>query len=229
MSNYEYPTQNRYNDPFFQRNITHNTVYKQKYLSNVSNYMTKMIGDNLVLSGLIATPTFVPGTGIVNLAFTSGNVIHDGTLIQLTASINLDCNVAGIGDTPTAGNRLAVFTSFQYVETPDADTQTALVLSLYYIDALGNPIIFAGVPAFDATKNKIMVAAFNFIKLGALVVSVSEIPPNMSGEEPAYITVSGVNYYIRGTNTANINIYDLYKAAYDNFLAEFLFQDNSRL
>jgi len=227
MGQFAYPSQNRYNDPYQQRNSSPGTTYKQKYLSRASNDITKMIGDNLLLKGLDVTPTFASST--INLAFTPGILIHDSTLIQITTTSTLTCDVAALGDTPVTGSHLGVFTDFQYVESPDVDLQTPLALSVYYVNSSGTPTAFSGSPTFSATRNKLLIAALDFTKSGSNVIACSEMATVLTADQPPYLTVSGVNYYVRGPVSTNVNFWDIYSTLIHSFLSEFLFQDNSRV
>ena len=220
---FAYPTQNRYNDSYQQRVTTYGSAYNKKYLSKASNDILKMFGDNVVIKGLAVTPTFLGST--INLIFTPGLVIHDSTVVQLTASSTLTCDVAAMTDS-NAGSHLAVFTDFQYLETPDADSQTALKLSVYHVNASGIPSVFSGSPAFSAARNKVMVTSLDFIKSGSNVISCSETPAVLSGDNPPYLLVSGTNYYMRGSVNSNINFWDIYQALVGSFLAEFAFHDS---
>jgi len=52
MAQFYYPSQNRYNDPYQQRVATLGSAFREKYLSKASNDITKMFGDNILVSGL---------------------------------------------------------------------------------------------------------------------------------------------------------------------------------
>lgn len=224
MTQYAYPTQNRYSDPYQQRVTTPGSVYKQKYISRAYNNILKTIADNVVVCGLQVTPSYLGA--VITIALTSGIVIHDSTLINLSTTNTITADVTLVSDS-TAGSHLALFTDFLYEETPDLDAQTTLKLSMYHVDSVGVATPFYGAPTFSATRNKILVSAFDFTKSGANVVSCSEIPSALAGVEPPYLTISGTNYYLRGLTSSNINFLGIYNTYYSSFLAEFLFHDNN--
>lgn len=223
---FAYPTQNRFNDAYQQRGTNYGSIYNSKYLSRASNDILKMFGDNVAVNGLLVTPTFLGS--VITLTFTAGIVIHDSTVINLSAANTLTCDVAALGDTPVAGCHLAVFTSFQYIETPDLDAQTQLSLTVYHVNSGGTVVTaFSGSPAFDATKNKIMVSALTFTKSGANVVACAELPSVLTADQPPYLVLSGTNYYMRGFCISNIYSWTLLKSLYDRFLGEFAFHDTT--
>jgi len=223
---FAYPTQNRYNDPYQQRGTSYGSIYNSKYLSRASNDILKMFGDNVVVNGLLVTPTFLGS--VITLTFTAGIVIHDSTVINLSLPNTLTCDVAALGDTPGADCHLVVFTDFQYIETPDLDAQTALSLTVYHANSGGGIVTaFPGSGAFNATRNKIMVSALSFTKSGANVVACEEIPSVLAANQPPYLPVLGTNYYMRGVTNTNINFLDIYNNYVGAFLAEFAFHDNN--
>lgn len=226
MAQFYYPSQNRYNDPYQQRVATLGSAFREKYLSKASNDITKMFGDNILVSGLDVTPSFLGS--VITLNFTPGILIHDSTAIAITGTSTLDCNVSALADTTSNGAHLGVFTDFQYCEPADPITQTPLKLTVYHVSAAGVPTAFAGSPAFSATRNKLLVAIIDFTKSGVNVTACSEHPTVLVADQAPYLTVSGVNYYLRGMTSTNINFYEIYNDLIGAFLAEFLFQDNSR-
>jgi len=226
MAQFYYPIQNRYNDPYQQRITAAASSYKEKYLSKVSNDITKMIGDNILISGLNVTPSYLGST--ITLQFTPGILIHDSTVIAITGTSTLDCDVSALPDTPTGGACLAVFTNFQYIESGDPEVQTPLKLTVYHVNSSGTPTAFSGSPAFSATKNKLLIAIINFTKSGSNVIACSERPTILLADQAPYLTVSGVHYYVRGMTSSNLNFYTIYTNLVGAFFAEFLFQDNSR-
>lgn len=222
---FAYPTQNRFNDAYQQRGTNYGSIYNSKYLSRASNDILKMFGDNIAVNGLLVTPTFLGS--VITLTFTAGIVIHDSTVINLSLTNTLTCDVAALGDTPGADCHLAVFTSFQYIETPDLDAQTALTMSVYHVNTGGGIVTaFSGSPAFDATKNKIMVSALTFTKSGANVIACAELPSVLVANRVPYLTVLGTNYYMRGADISNINSWNYLEFLYSRFLSEFSFHDN---
>jgi hypothetical protein len=226
MAQFYYPSQNRYNDPYQQRVATLGSAFREKYLSRASNDITKMFGDNILISGLDVTPSFLGS--VITLQFTPGILIHDSTAIAITATSTLDCNVSALADTPVGNAHLGVFTDFQYFESGDPVTQTPLKLTVYHVNSTGTPTAFAGSPAFSANRNKLLIAIINFTKSGANVAACSEAPVVLVADQAPYLTVSGVNYYLRGMTSSNINFYEIYNDLVGAFLAEFLFQDHSR-
>jgi hypothetical protein len=226
MAQFYYPSQNRYNDPYQQRVTTLGSLFREKYLSRASNDITKMFGDNILISGLDVTPSFLGS--VITLQFTPGILIHDSTAIAITATSTLDCNVSALADTPVGNAHLGVFTDFQYFESGDPVTQTPLKLTVYHVNSTGTPTAFAGSPAFSANRNKLLIAIINFTKSGANVAACSEAPVVLVADQAPYLTVSGVNYYLRGMTSSNINFYEIYNDLVGAFLAEFLFQDHSR-
>lgn len=308
MPQFAFPTQYRYNDPYHQRITDYGSTLKPKYISRMSNDITKMFGDNILLKGLAATPTFLGST--ISIALTAGILIHDSTLIQTTTTNTIDCDVSGVGytDTPTTGSRLAVFTNFQYIEPPGAvsggtgtfassdsvvcsnstvynaiptgskiynstndtsayaveviaktitggptytlqlasayagttgagktisgelNTQTEMKLSVYHVTSAGVPTAFGADPAFDATKNKLLLTILDFTKSGANVTAVLETPVSLSMVGPVpYITVSGTTYYKGGFTESNVSMWDFIQTLYANFIHEFIFHDQTRL
>ena len=226
MAQFAYPSQNRYNDPYQQRVTTPGSLFREKYISRASNDITKMFGDNIIISGLDVTPSFLGS--VITLQFTPGILIHDSTAIAITTTSTLDCNVSALADTPVGNAHLGVFTDFQYYESGDPITQTPLKLSVYHINSAGVSTAFSGSPAFSATRNKILVAIIDFTKSGVNVIACSEHPTVLVADQVPHLTVSGVNYYLKGMISTNINFYEIYNDLIGAFLAEFLFQDNSR-
>lgn len=227
MGQFAYPSQTRYNDLYQARVFSLETEYKHKYLSRVANNVTKVIGDNILLKGLNVTPTF--NNSIINLSFSPGILVHDSTLIKITAPFTLTCDVAVLGDTPTTNSHLGVFTNFQYIESPDVDSQTKLSCSVYHIDSVGTPTAFSGSPEFSVTRNKLLITGIDFTKSGSNVIECSEMASPLTADESKYLTVLGVNYHIRGIVNTNINFWDIYNTWIHSFLLEFLFQDNTRI
>ena len=224
MSQTIFPTQNRYNDPYHQRVTNYGSIYNQKYLSRASNEIIKAFGNNMIIKGLQVTPTFL--NSIATLDFTPGLLIHDLTLIEITAITTLNCNISALGDTPTTGSHLVVFTDFQYVETPDLDSQNQLKLSVYHVNGAGTVVTaFAGSPAFSATRNKVIVSILNFTKSGVNIVSCTESTPVIVDGKLSPISILGVNYYLKGLDSENINSWDILSMFYNNFLNEFMFHD----
>jgi hypothetical protein len=226
MAQFYYPSQNRYNDPYQQRVTTLGSLFRDKYLSRASNGLTKMFGDNILISGLDVTPSFLGS--VITLQFTPGILIHDSTAIAITTTSTLDCNVSALADTTIGNAHLGVFTDFQYFEAGDPITQTPLKMSVYHVSSAGVPTAFSGSPAFSATRNKLLVAIIDFTKSGVNVTACSEHPTVLVADQVPYLLVSGVNYYLRGAINSNINFYEIYNDLIGAFLAEFLFQDHSR-
>jgi hypothetical protein len=107
-----------------------------------------------------------------------------------------------LDDTFTAGAHLAIFTDFKYIESPDVDSITDLNVTVYYVDALGVPSSFFGVPIFSLDRNKILVTTVDFTKSGSNVISCTE---NTDTQE-----ISGTNFCYRGTCAANLNYLEVY-------------------
>lgn len=219
---FAYPTQNRYNDVYQQRLTNYGTAYRQKYLSRASNDILKMFGDNVVINGLVVTPTWLGS--VITLTLTSGVLIHDSTAVEITAP-TLTCDVVGKADTTSGGAYLGIFSGFQYIESPDVDSQTSMSLSVYHVSAAGVPTAFSGSPAFSTTKNKVLISKLKFTLSGAAVTACSEVPSVLAAEQPPSLLVSGVTYYMRGQNTTNINSYTYLRTLYHMFLNEFTFHD----
>jgi len=223
MASAAIPTQNKYNDPYQQKNTDYGSIYRQKSLSRAANDILKMFGDNIVLNGLDVTPSFIGPTAVLDL--TSGILIHDSTLVELNSS-SLTCDVTAVGDTTTHNCYLAIFTDFQYVETPDADSQTELKLSVYHISPGGTATAFSGSPAFSTTRNKVLITILQFTKVGSNITAISEVPLALAGGSSPSILVSGETYYIKGITEDNINFWGVYENySMGEFLSEFLFHD----
>ncbi|MFA7202979.1 MAG: hypothetical protein WC188_04650 [Candidatus Caldatribacteriota bacterium] len=223
MTQFYYPTQYHYNDPLYQKRTEYNTIYREKYLSKAFNDILKMFGDNIIMKGLEVTPSY--GGSIINLVISSGYVIHDSTFIQLINSSTLSCDVLAVDDTPTTNAHLAIFTDFQYVESPDVDTQTELKLSVYHVSSLGVVTAFSGSPAFSTLRNKILVSILEFTKVGAFVTACNETLTDLAGGDAQTLLVNGTNYYLRGFSKSNINCYNIVDTQFNIFLSEFLFHD----
>lgn len=226
MSQFYYPSQNRYTDPHQQYVTPSGSIYQEKNLSRTSNDIIKMIGDNIVVYGLNCTPAFVGST--ISISISPGLVIHDSTAIALTTSNTLTCTVtSGLADT-NSGAHLAIFTDFKYFETADPEIQTPLKLSLYHVNAAGVVTPFSGSPAFSTTNNKILVSSFDFTLSGATVLTCEETKTVMTNQEANYLLVAGVNYHVRGVSKANINSFDFLNSQISDFFARFIFHDSSR-
>lgn len=228
MAQFYYPPQNRYNDAYQQRITTPGTIYREKYLSRASNNIIKMIGDNLVISGLDVTTSFLGS--VITLSLSPGLVIHDSTAIALTTTSTLDCTMTvNLPDTNN-GACLAIFTDYQYIEPTDPEVQTPLKLSVYHVDADGVPTTFTGSPVFSVTRNKILVSVIDFIKSGAVVTSCQERVIT-SNESPS-LTISGTDYYLKGVTSSNITFSEINNyvgsSSVSSFFAELLFQDYLR-
>lgn len=212
MSQTVYPTQNRYHDPNGQFAATPGSVYPQKYLSKISNQQfLRSLANNVVLKGL--APSLTYNNLIANISLSSGYVIHDDTLISITGPANLTFDVSAYGDTATTGSHLCVFSTFQYLETPDLNAQTSLVLTAYHVSSDG--LTISGLPAYNETKNKILVGCFNFIKniTNTAITSLSETKFAATG-----ISINGSTKYFRGFGEPNIFLYDLLLSQYSDFL-----------
>ena len=195
------PLQQRYFDPYQQRINSGTsgifgldpipTVYTQKYLSRVSNeQFLKAVGDNIVLKGLDPTPTSVGLLARVDLSI--GTIIADETLVSLTTVNSLDFDVTTYGDT-SAGCHLVVFTNFQYIESPDLDAQTSLVLTMYHVNSTGS--VISGTPTFDPVRNKLLVAIIDFTKSGPSITSISK-------SVLTHLDVLGVTCWAAGVNNS---------------------------
>lgn len=194
------PSQNRYFDPYHQRLNSGtsgtdgldpiNTSYPQKYLSRISNQqLLKAIGNNMVLNGLELSTSFVGPNAYIVLS--AGKLIADYTVIELPSASNLDFSVSSYGDTPNTNSRLVVFSNFQYLETPDTDTQTSLVLTVYHVNSTG--LVVSGNPGFNATRNKILLAIIDFTKVGSNITSISK-------SSLTSLNILGTVYYSKGSN-----------------------------
>lgn len=233
MNQYIYPSQNRFNDPHEMRIKDLGTQHKQKYLSREANNIIKAFADNIVLNGLEVTPTYV-GT-VINIALTSGILIHDSTLIALPEDCLLNCDVTGLTDT-TTGSHIAIFSEFQYIETPDEDNQTPLKISLYHVNGDGSIVTpFPGCPDFNPDKHKILISALNFTRVGTNITSCSVKSDIAENEYSPKILVNGTYYYIRGWSINNFHFWDIYYYLHvigynlERSMNEFLWHDDSRV
>lgn len=228
MSETIFPNHKRYSDPQFQLVEDYGTIYKQKYLSRVSNRRLQAIGDNFVLIGLEGYWVSYSGS-VISVIISSGTLIHDSTLITVSEEVTLTLDVATYADT-TSGCHLGVFTDFQYIEDPDLDAQTELKLKIYHISSDGMTIQPAG---FDADRCLILLAGVNFYKSGVNVIAADL--------DVADLDVEGVNLTKRGMTALNIQLFQSsqvdqayldYMASgsyFDNmFKKEFYFQDMSK-
>ncbi|MDD4082047.1 MAG: hypothetical protein PHD05_01535 [Sphaerochaetaceae bacterium] len=220
MTQFFYPTQERYNDPTYQRNKDYSTEFSQKYLSRASNEILNGFLNNIILKGLDITPTYL--LSIITATVAAGLLVHDFTFIELTETSTLDCDVSVLDDTDTGGAHLAIFTDFKYIESPDLDAQTEFKLSIYHIAADGTPTAFSGSPEFDSTRNLILAGIIDFTKSGSNVIACSlntTINP---------LTINSTDYYVQGLSQDNIFMYDLIEPylALNIDIKEFLFHDN---
>lgn len=225
MSQFYRPTQYIYNSNNAQKNEEYNTVYRQKYLSRASNRVLEAIGENVVVNGVELISATAVGFDIT-LVFSSGIIITDSTLIELTDSTTITANVSAVRDT-TDGCYLGVFTDFEYIETPDADSQTELALSLYHVDS-GTPTAFSGSPAFDSDSNKLLLSKIEFVKSGAGVDSISEVSHVLTAGNSPSLLVSGTTFYMRGFADTSICMSNLefFKKFYAiSNLLQFIFHD----
>lgn len=223
-----YPTQNIYNDPYQQRRTNYGTIYPSKYLSKASNDILRAFSNNIVIKGLTVTPSFIGSN--ITLQFTPGIVVHDSTLINLTSTITITCDVSSVGDTPTSNSYLAVFTNFKYIETPDSNSQTPLSMTVYHINSSRIATPFSGSPAFSSIKNTLMVTFLSFTKQipTGEVIACNEVPTTLTNRQPTPLTVNGTVYYPRGFSRAGLNSWDFFDTMYNGgFLNEFAFHDNT--
>jgi hypothetical protein len=204
------PVQNRYFDPYQQLInsgtsgtsglMQINTAYPKKYLSRVSNQQfLKVIGNNIILKDLNITPAYAGPVAFASIS--SGTVIQDDTLISILP-VTLDLNCSTYGDTPLTGSHLCVFSNFKYIETPDVDSQTPLVLTLYHVDSTG--YVVSGSPTFDLTRNLILVGILDFTKASTNMASISI-------STLTEITVMGKSFTVGG-GFENMMIYSVFDA-----------------
>lgn len=197
------PSQVRYNDPYQNTIFDYNTPDSKVYLSRESNSILKAIGNNLVLNGLTLTPTFSGSTVYVNVG--KGFAIHDLTLLELTSNINsVDINVATLADTPIGGCHLAVFTSYQYIQTVEPNL---MYLKIFHINSSG--IIDAPDGMFNAVSDLILLGVINFTKSGTNVI-------NSSLANIGSMSINGITYYNRGYDPNNMNLSGLITGAIES-------------
>jgi hypothetical protein len=182
MSRYYTPQQLQFNTAYSQRLLHQNNIDSKIYLSRISNYILKAIGDDVVLSGLSIEAFEVIDLDILSFTLSPGYLIQDTTLIELKESTNLQINIR-----PYDNNNgyIIIYTDYQYLETT---LENNLQLKISYITSDGDHIE-PSEDIWDPNKNRILLYRYRFSKLPSASVMVVE--------EPSF-NIFNRTYYLQG-------------------------------
>ena len=209
MSQFTYPTQRRYNDPYDQLVTTPGSVYKQKYLSQIYNNVLRAFGNNIIFKGLKESITYNAST--INISLSAGTIIQDSTLINFPSTTALTADVSHLSDS-SMGSFLVIVLDFLFTETPDLDSQTSAKMHIYHVDSTGlivTPLF--GCPTFDPIRSKTIISVIDFYRPGPFITSA--VARSASLTSPTSITILGTTYAVKGQIQSNLTFYDAYAAA----------------
>lgn len=174
------PTQLRINDPYQQRLLQFDTQDSRVYLSRVSNYILKSIGNDAVIKGLEVTNINLDTT-TVSLTIAPGLIIQDSTLIELTTETEISFDLNGLD---SCNGYLILYTNYQYLNVVDSNK---LIIKLSYITKDGLDIIPSN-DLWDKNRNRIYLGLYRFDN----AYNLTEIL------NPDFFYVSGKIFYRRG-------------------------------
>ena len=171
------PQQNRINDPFSQTLFQFNLPHSNLYLSNPLNSLSRVIGNNLVTSGLDIDSYSISESNIFSVTINTGTCIVDHVFHEILEPITLSLDVSSYDD---QNGKLVVFANYQFLQTPELNP---LRFKLCYVSNDGNTIL----PVSWSIADQLVLAVFSYNLTTKQVI-----------EETDPITVLNRTYYIRG-------------------------------
>ena len=196
------PTQERINDPYKQ------TIFEfsngKMYLGKDSNKLFNVLGNDIVIKGMkMANPSKI-GADVIRTTIAAGWAICDETLVQLTSVSTVDIDCSNLIDTTTGGARLAIFLNYENIHTIEANLAA---VDLFHVESTGTVNDPFG--RFKTRSCRILLGIIDFTKSGTTVSSC------IRNDSPTLL-VSGQTYYLRGINSSNINIPNLFDLVFKN-------------
>jgi hypothetical protein len=186
MSRIVSPSQTRYNDPYQQRIFQFSSQDSRVYLSRISNYILKSVGNNTIIKDItILDKNLIDN--VVTVQVSSGLLIQDSTLIELLDTSTLTLDVSGYDH---CEGKLILYTNYQYLESIESNN-FRLKLSFITNDGL---IISPIDDPWDENKNNLYIEIFNFNRN---LNTIEEIL------HPDHTYINGKRYYRRGLDGIN--------------------------
>jgi hypothetical protein len=196
------PTQLRYNDPYEQ------TIFEfsdgKMYLPKNSNRLLNVIGNDIVIKGMEMSAPVIVGLDTIRIAIAAGWAIQDETLIQFTTSTTISIDCSSLIDTIVGEAHLAVFLNYENIHTAEANLAA---IDLFHVESSGT--INDPFGRFKTRSCRILLGIIDFIKSGTTVTSCST-------SKLSTLLVSGQTHYLRGLNSININIPNLFNIVFKN-------------
>lgn len=181
MSRIVSPKQFRINDPYQQRILQFDTNDSRVYLSRVSNYLLKSIGNDAVIKGFNITNINVSNDNIFSCTISPGLLIQDSTLIEVVESFDLNLDISGFD---SCNGYLVLYTAYQYIYSIE---ENHIRFKLSYITKDGltmSPIV----DSWNENGNRIYLNLYSFDK----EYNIKEI------ERPRFFYINSKKYYKRG-------------------------------
>jgi hypothetical protein len=197
------PTQARVNDPYQQTVFQYNTVDSKVYLSRESNKLLNVIGNDIVLAGMIMTAPTIVAPSTVRTTIPIGWAISDYTLIQFSSITTVDIDCSSLTDTDVDGSHLGVFLRYEYLDTIEPNTAA---VDIFHIDSGGSVDNSSG--RFSADSCRILLGVIDFTKSGTSVVVASIYSQST-------LLVEGITMTIRGNVSSNINLANIFSVAFN--------------
>jgi len=172
------PTQKRYNDPYQQRILQFDTQDPRVYLSRVSNYILKSIGNDAIVNGIDVTTSIE--SNVVTVTISSGLILQDLTLIDVTEETILTFDISAFD--PCNGC-LILYTDYRYIESIESNV---FRFKLSYLTNDGTLLVPITDP-WDHNRNRIYLELIRFTTESTSLVS-----------SPDYFYIAGKKYYRRG-------------------------------
>jgi len=177
------PTQKRYNDPYQQRVLQFETQDPRVYLSRVSNYLLKAIGNDVVISGLDVASLSTSDLTTLNVTLNPGSMIQDSTLIEVSTPITLSIDTLGFD---SCSGYIIIYTSYKYLESIEAN-QLQFKMSYITNDGL---LLSPITDPWDYSRDRLYLNIYSFSTSPSLTIR-EMVSPN-------YFYISGRKYYRRG-------------------------------
>ena len=181
------PQQTRFNDPFSQILFQFDEPQSNLYLSNPLNSLSRIFGNNVILSGLEPDSVSISEDNIVMVTITKGFCIIDHVFHELLDSVTLSLDVSDYDD---QNGKLAVFVNYQFLQTPEVNP---LRFKLCYISSDGSTVC----PIPLSNSDKILVSSFTF-----------DLTNHTITESTDSITINGKTFLYRGYDSNTTTIID---------------------
>ena len=176
MSQSVTPTQLRVNDPYQQRLLQFDTTDSRVYLSRVSNYILKSIGNDVVIKGLDVSFSLEDTT--ITLTISPGLIIQDSTLIEITTETSISFDLNGYD---SCNGYLILYTNYQYLNIIDSNK---FLFKLSYITKDGLDID----DIWDKNRNRVYLNLYRFDNTYNLTEIIN----------PDFFYISGKIFFRRG-------------------------------